>query len=96
MLEWGWRVPFLVAGFTAFIGYYIRRGLPEPAAFVNAKKEEQLADEAEGVEGGATVKADAGLVVGTPTTGKVSAAHAPCMTQRASKRATYQYLRLTW
>lgn len=30
MLVWGWRIPFLLAFFTAILGFYLRLGMPEP------------------------------------------------------------------
>jgi len=41
---WGWRIPFLIAFFTALIGWYIRRKLPESAEFVKAKNSNALSD----------------------------------------------------
>ncbi|GBF92045.1 hypothetical protein Rsub_04392 [Raphidocelis subcapitata] len=38
MLEWGWRVPFLAAFGTALIGAVLRRGMPEPHAFLAAAR----------------------------------------------------------
>jgi MFS family permease len=38
MLEWGWRVPFLCAFATALLGAGLRRGMPEPHAFLEAAR----------------------------------------------------------
>jgi hypothetical protein len=38
MLEWGWRVPFLCAFATALLGAALRRGMPEPHAFLEAAR----------------------------------------------------------
>lgn len=32
MMVFGWRIPFLLGAFTAFIGFFVRQGLPEPHA----------------------------------------------------------------
>jgi MFS transporter, MHS family, proline/betaine transporter len=42
MLEWGWRIPFFIAGPTALIGYYFRSRLEETPVFkaMQAKTEE--------------------------------------------------------
>jgi len=37
-LEWGWRVPFLASVLLVWVGYYIRRRIPESADFVAAKR----------------------------------------------------------
>lgn len=33
LLSWGWRIPFLVSGPLLLLGFYIRKNLPETAAF---------------------------------------------------------------
>lgn len=33
LLSWGWRIPFLLSGPFLFLGFYIRKNLPETAAF---------------------------------------------------------------
>ena len=38
MLRWGWRVPFLCAFATALLGAFLRRGMPEPHAFLTAAR----------------------------------------------------------
>ena len=43
MLIWGWRIPFLLAAGTAVLGYFLRRGLPEPKAFLAAARAEKKA-----------------------------------------------------
>jgi hypothetical protein len=42
-----------VAGVTALIGYWMRRGLPEPKTFLKAKAEDEAAEAEEKAEGGA-------------------------------------------
>jgi MHS family proline/betaine transporter-like MFS transporter len=37
MLEWGWRIPFLLGGPLGLFGYFIRRSLIEPPEFIAAK-----------------------------------------------------------
>ena len=37
--DWGWRIPFLLGGLVAPVGFYIRRKLPESEAFVRAAEE---------------------------------------------------------
>ena len=41
MLIWGWRIPFILASLTAILGYFLRRGMPEPAAFLAAARAEK-------------------------------------------------------
>lgn len=44
MVEWGWRIPFLIAGPLGFIGFYFRSHLEETPAFkamAEAEKEEK-------------------------------------------------------
>lgn len=38
MLIWGWRIPFVLATFTAVLGIWMRRGMPEPHAFLHAAR----------------------------------------------------------
>ncbi len=38
--SWGWRIPFLIGGLVAVIGYVIRRRLEDSEEFVEAKAEE--------------------------------------------------------
>ena len=75
MLEWGWRLPFLAAGVTALIGYWMRRGLPEPQTFIKAKQEDEAAEAQEGAEHGKGSARAAATVAGakadTNTTGDV-------------------------
>ena len=33
LLEWGWRIPFLLGAFIGIVGIYIRRNVDEPPAF---------------------------------------------------------------
>jgi len=44
MLIWGWRIPFCLAFGTAILGYWLRAGLPEPKAFLNAARAEKEAE----------------------------------------------------
>lgn len=37
MSEWGWRVPFLIGGLLAPVGFYIRARLPESAEFLESR-----------------------------------------------------------
>ncbi|MGP3534791.1 MFS transporter [Microbacterium sp. RD1] len=39
--EWGWRIPFLIAGPLSLIGFYLRKRLEETPAFVEAEKREE-------------------------------------------------------
>ncbi|KAL4444980.1 hypothetical protein ABPG77_004030 [Micractinium sp. CCAP 211/92] len=41
MQVWGWRIPFCLAFLTAMLGYWLRRGLPEPKTFLAAVRSEQ-------------------------------------------------------
>jgi MFS transporter, MHS family, proline/betaine transporter len=41
MVEWGWRVPFLLAGPLGLIGVWLRRHLPETPAFERTQTEER-------------------------------------------------------
>lgn len=54
MLSWGWRIPFLLAAGTAVLGYFMRRGLPEPKAFLAAARAERAAAAAAATEAPAT------------------------------------------
>jgi MHS family proline/betaine transporter-like MFS transporter len=38
LMDWGWRVPFLLSIFGAYIGSFMRRTIHEPEEFTNAKK----------------------------------------------------------
>jgi len=40
MLEWGWRIPFLITLFPGLAAVWLRLGLPETEAFLEAKAEE--------------------------------------------------------
>lgn len=40
--NWGWRIPFLSGVLICFIGYYIRRTVPESPAYEAAKKSGEL------------------------------------------------------
>lgn len=44
MQVWGWRIPFCLAFGTAILGFYMRKGLPEPKAFLNAARAEKEAE----------------------------------------------------
>jgi hypothetical protein len=37
MQTFGWRIPFLCASLTSALGYFMRRGLPEPAAVAEVR-----------------------------------------------------------
>jgi MFS transporter, MHS family, proline/betaine transporter len=37
MTEWGWRIPFLLGGLIAPVGFYVRSHLPESAAFLESR-----------------------------------------------------------
>lgn len=40
LMEWGWRIPFLAGVIVAFVGYFIRHGIPEkPIAKVEVAEE---------------------------------------------------------
>lgn len=39
---WGWRIPFLIGGLLALVGFYIRKRLEETAAFQAAKRTDTL------------------------------------------------------
>lgn len=39
---WGWRIPFLLGGLTAFIGYYYRKNLDESIEYTNSDKKTSL------------------------------------------------------
>lgn len=41
MLVWGWRIPFLIAFLTALLGFALRRGMPEPHAFLEAARSQR-------------------------------------------------------
>ena len=41
MVEWGWRIPFLVAGPDWLIGYYLRDRLEETPAFEAMEEERE-------------------------------------------------------
>src|SRR5699024_4729055 len=53
MLDWGWRIPFFIAGPIGFIGLYLRNHLEESPAF--AKMEEKK-DEAEAESASVSLK----------------------------------------
>ncbi|PSC68521.1 Alpha-ketoglutarate permease isoform B [Micractinium conductrix] len=55
LLVWGWRIPFLLAFVTALLGYYLRAGLPEPKAFLNAQRAEKKRIEKEAMANGEAV-----------------------------------------
>ena len=43
LLIYGWRIPFLLAFGTAMLGFVLRRGMPEPKAFLAAARAEKEA-----------------------------------------------------
>ncbi|KIY99354.1 Putative proline/betaine transporter [Monoraphidium neglectum] len=57
MFEWGWRIPFLLAAFSAVLGYFMRRGMPEPTTFLEAYAKDRAA------EGGEAGEPDAKLEI---------------------------------
>lgn len=50
LLQWGWRIPFLIAGPLGLIGLYLRLRLEETPAFqmMEQAEERSLADESTG------------------------------------------------
>ncbi|HEX7065601.1 MAG TPA: MFS transporter [Bacillales bacterium] len=46
MLEWGWRIPFLIAAPIGVIGFYLRSRLEETPAFEAMEKEEDQSERA--------------------------------------------------
>lgn len=42
LMSWGWRIPFLFSGLLIVLGFVIRRGLDEPAEFLEAKAHEPV------------------------------------------------------
>ncbi len=67
MAEWGWRIPFLIGGFIAPVGFYIRARLPESEIFLDSRAR---APEAEGaalprLNLGTLLSLMAGIVPGT-------------------------------
>ena len=61
LLIYGWRIPFLLAFGTAMLGFVLRRGMPEPKAFLAAARaEKEAAARANGdAEAPAALKASA-------------------------------------
>jgi len=41
--EWGWRIPFLIGGLVALIGYLLRRNLDDPDEFTEAAEQQRIA-----------------------------------------------------
>jgi MHS family proline/betaine transporter-like MFS transporter len=41
--QWGWRIPFIMGGFIAVIGWYVRTGVPESPAFERVRLAGELA-----------------------------------------------------
>jgi MFS transporter, MHS family, proline/betaine transporter len=41
--EWGWRIPFMMGGLIAVVGWYVRTGVPESPAFETIRQSGQLA-----------------------------------------------------
>lgn len=59
MQVWGWRIPFLLAFFTALLGFYLRMGLPEPKAFLHAARaEKQLMASQAAADGASAAETD--------------------------------------
>ncbi|MEN1967524.1 MFS transporter [Lentibacillus sp. N15] len=46
MLDWGWRIPFLIAAPIGFIGLYLRTHLEESPAFEKMEEQKEQAEEA--------------------------------------------------
>jgi hypothetical protein len=65
MFEWGWRIPFLLAAFSAVLGYFMRRGMPEPTTFLEAYAKDRAA------EGGEAGEPDAKLEISDKAATKV-------------------------
>jgi hypothetical protein len=61
MLEWGWRIPFLCASATALLGAVLRRGMPEPKAFLNAARKLRADGGEAGAKGDAVISAGPGV-----------------------------------
>lgn len=36
-ITWGWRIPFLIGGVLAIVGFYLRRSIPESPIFIDHK-----------------------------------------------------------
>ncbi|KAI8467401.1 MAG: major facilitator superfamily domain-containing protein [Monoraphidium minutum] len=62
MLNWGWRVPFLCASATALLGAFLRRGMPEPHAFLAAARAARLEAERAAAGGAAPAAPGAAAV----------------------------------
>lgn len=58
MQVWGWRIPFLLAFSTALLGYFMRRGMPEPKAFLAAARAEKEEEAASAAADGESPKVD--------------------------------------
>jgi MFS family permease len=67
MLVWGWRIPFLLAFFTAVLGFVLRLGMPEPKAFLAAARAEKAL-----LEGGAATTGAEGPVASVAVSGQLS------------------------
>jgi len=42
LIDWGWRIPFLVGGLTGFIAFYLRRNVEESESFVKLQKSRKI------------------------------------------------------
>ncbi|MCH9644860.1 MAG: MFS transporter [Gammaproteobacteria bacterium] len=42
ILTWGWRIPFVIGGVLAIVGYYIRRRLFETPNFIASEKQNEI------------------------------------------------------
>ncbi|WKN60165.1 MFS transporter [Rhodococcus opacus] len=47
--EWGWRLPFIMGGLVAVIGYLIRRKLDDPEEYIEAVAQESVSNTVVGV-----------------------------------------------
>lgn len=45
MLDWGWRIPFFIAGPIGFIGLYLRNHIEETPAFAKMEEQKEEAEE---------------------------------------------------
>jgi len=41
IIEWAWRIPFILGGVLAIISYYIRKNISETPEFLQEKNREQ-------------------------------------------------------
>ncbi|QXW01288.1 MULTISPECIES: MFS transporter [Rhodococcus] len=72
LMSWGWRIPFLFSAALIVLGFVIRRGLEDPAEFIEAKSESTesvspLRELARNHKGAVLTLAALGLFQGTHT-----------------------------